>query len=174
MGARGRGPRGCSSRATPAAGGAAAALLAARYSQYRDAPPPGAVIAVDVARWSGGPAAGGVTTAYAASGATSVVQNAQRVAARGICDRHSGHGRVGESTSRLGAHRVQQHVHGLDDEEEHHRRDDEERQQRVEEVAVGEAAAVDREGEARRSRLAADRGDQRRDDVLDERVDDAP
>jgi PPOX class probable F420-dependent enzyme len=28
-------------------------LLAARYPQYRDAPPPGAVIAVDVARWSG-------------------------------------------------------------------------------------------------------------------------
>jgi PPOX class probable F420-dependent enzyme len=28
-------------------------LLAARYEQYRDAPPPGPVIAVDVARWSG-------------------------------------------------------------------------------------------------------------------------
>jgi PPOX class probable F420-dependent enzyme len=35
-------------------------LLAARYPQYRDAPPPGAVIAVDVTRWSGwaGDAAG--------------------------------------------------------------------------------------------------------------------
>jgi PPOX class probable F420-dependent enzyme len=31
----------------------ARALLAARYPQYRDAPPPGVVIAVDVARWSG-------------------------------------------------------------------------------------------------------------------------
>jgi PPOX class probable F420-dependent enzyme len=28
-------------------------LLAARYPQYRAAPPPGVVIAVDVARWSG-------------------------------------------------------------------------------------------------------------------------
>ena len=28
-------------------------LLAARYPQYRDAPPPGTVIAVDVTRWSG-------------------------------------------------------------------------------------------------------------------------
>jgi PPOX class probable F420-dependent enzyme len=34
-------------------------LLAERYPQYRDAPPPGVVIAVDVARWSGW-AAGGV------------------------------------------------------------------------------------------------------------------
>jgi PPOX class probable F420-dependent enzyme len=34
-------------------------LLAARYPQYRDAPPPGVVIAVDVARWSGWAAAAG-------------------------------------------------------------------------------------------------------------------
>jgi PPOX class probable F420-dependent enzyme len=34
------------------------ALLADRYEQYRDAPPPGVVIAVDVARWSGWSAAG--------------------------------------------------------------------------------------------------------------------
>jgi PPOX class probable F420-dependent enzyme len=33
-------------------------LLAARYDQYRAAPPPGVVIAVDVARWSGWTAAG--------------------------------------------------------------------------------------------------------------------
>jgi len=31
----------------------ARALLAARYAPYRDAPPPGAVVAVDVTRWSG-------------------------------------------------------------------------------------------------------------------------
>jgi PPOX class probable F420-dependent enzyme len=31
----------------------ARALLAARYPQYRTQPPPGVVIAVDVARWSG-------------------------------------------------------------------------------------------------------------------------
>jgi PPOX class probable F420-dependent enzyme len=31
----------------------AVALLAARYSQYRDAPPAGPVLAVDVERWSG-------------------------------------------------------------------------------------------------------------------------
>jgi PPOX class probable F420-dependent enzyme len=31
----------------------AIALLAARYSQYRDAPPAGPVLAVDVERWSG-------------------------------------------------------------------------------------------------------------------------
>jgi PPOX class probable F420-dependent enzyme len=39
----------------PGAGEAAHArrLLAARYPQYRDAPPPGVVIAVDVTRWSG-------------------------------------------------------------------------------------------------------------------------
>ena len=34
-------------------------LLAARYEQYRVAPPPGVVIAVDVARWSGWAAAAG-------------------------------------------------------------------------------------------------------------------
>jgi PPOX class probable F420-dependent enzyme len=33
-------------------------LLAARYPQYRAAPPPGVVVAVDVARWSGWAAAG--------------------------------------------------------------------------------------------------------------------
>jgi PPOX class probable F420-dependent enzyme len=37
----------------------ARAHLADRYSQYRDAPPPGVVIAVDVTRWSGWSAAGG-------------------------------------------------------------------------------------------------------------------
>jgi PPOX class probable F420-dependent enzyme len=31
----------------------ARALLAERYAQYRDAPPAGVVVAVDVARWSG-------------------------------------------------------------------------------------------------------------------------
>jgi PPOX class probable F420-dependent enzyme len=36
----------------------ARALLAERYAQYRDAPPPGVVIAVDVARWSGWAASG--------------------------------------------------------------------------------------------------------------------
>jgi hypothetical protein len=34
-------------------------LLATRYEQYRDAPPPGPVIAVAVERWSGWSAAGG-------------------------------------------------------------------------------------------------------------------
>jgi PPOX class probable F420-dependent enzyme len=33
-------------------------LLAGRYAQYRTAPPPGVVIAVDVARWSGWSAGG--------------------------------------------------------------------------------------------------------------------
>jgi PPOX class probable F420-dependent enzyme len=44
----------------PAAAEAARAreLLAARYEQYRDAPPPGPVIAVDVGRWSGWAASG--------------------------------------------------------------------------------------------------------------------
>src|SRR4051794_17354168 len=37
----------------------ARALLAGRYPQYRDAPPPGVVVAVDVARWSGWSASGG-------------------------------------------------------------------------------------------------------------------
>jgi PPOX class probable F420-dependent enzyme len=36
----------------------ALALLSHRYRQYRAAPPPGVVIAVDVARWSGWAAAG--------------------------------------------------------------------------------------------------------------------
>jgi PPOX class probable F420-dependent enzyme len=36
----------------------ARALLAGRYAQYRAAPPPGVVIAVDVARWSGWAASG--------------------------------------------------------------------------------------------------------------------
>jgi PPOX class probable F420-dependent enzyme len=36
----------------------ARALLAERYPQYADAPPPGVVIAVDVARWSGWAGAG--------------------------------------------------------------------------------------------------------------------
>jgi PPOX class probable F420-dependent enzyme len=36
----------------------ARALLAERYAQYRAAPPPGVVIAVDVARWSGWAAGG--------------------------------------------------------------------------------------------------------------------
>jgi PPOX class probable F420-dependent enzyme len=35
----------------------ARALLAARYPQYREAPPPGVAIAVDVTRWSGWSAA---------------------------------------------------------------------------------------------------------------------
>ena len=39
--------------------GRARDLLAARYPQYRDRPPPGPVIAVDVERWSGWAAAGG-------------------------------------------------------------------------------------------------------------------
>jgi PPOX class probable F420-dependent enzyme len=34
-------------------------LLSGRYRQYREAPPPGVVIAVDVARWSGWVATGG-------------------------------------------------------------------------------------------------------------------
>ena len=38
--------------------GRARGLLAERYAQYRDAPPPGMVIAVDVARWSGWAAGG--------------------------------------------------------------------------------------------------------------------
>jgi len=38
--------------------GRARALLAERYPRYRDAPPPGVVVAVDVARWSGWSAAG--------------------------------------------------------------------------------------------------------------------
>jgi hypothetical protein len=37
--------------------GRAIALLAARYPQYRDTPPQGAVVAVDVERWSGWSAA---------------------------------------------------------------------------------------------------------------------
>jgi PPOX class probable F420-dependent enzyme len=36
----------------------ALALLVARYAQYRDAPPAGPVVAVDVMRWSGWSAAG--------------------------------------------------------------------------------------------------------------------
>jgi PPOX class probable F420-dependent enzyme len=36
----------------------ARALLAARYPQYREAPPPGVAIAVDVTRWSGWSATG--------------------------------------------------------------------------------------------------------------------
>ena len=146
--ARATGSRGCSTPATPRRRTPAPlGPLAARYPQYRDAPPPGTVIAVDVTRWSGWAGAAALTTAYAGSGATSVVQNAHRVAARGICDRHSGHGRVGDSTSGSVRELVHQDVHRLDDEEEHHRRDDEERQDRVEEVAVGEAAPVDRERE---------------------------
>ncbi|MEA2246198.1 MAG: hypothetical protein QOH46_727 [Solirubrobacteraceae bacterium] len=43
--------------ADPAAG-PARELLAARYPQYREAPPAGTVVAVDVARWSGWAAAG--------------------------------------------------------------------------------------------------------------------
>jgi PPOX class probable F420-dependent enzyme len=45
-------------------------LLAERYPQYRAAPPPGAVIAIDVARWSGwaGDAAGAPTTPAAPTG----------------------------------------------------------------------------------------------------------
>jgi hypothetical protein len=41
-----------------AAAGRARELLAARYEQYRDAPPPGPVIAVAVRRWSGWAATG--------------------------------------------------------------------------------------------------------------------
>jgi PPOX class probable F420-dependent enzyme len=37
----------------------ARALLAERYPQYREAPPPGVAIAVNVTRWSGWAAAGG-------------------------------------------------------------------------------------------------------------------
>jgi PPOX class probable F420-dependent enzyme len=37
---------------------AAIALLVERYAQYRDAPPAGAVVAVDVERWTGWRAAG--------------------------------------------------------------------------------------------------------------------
>jgi PPOX class probable F420-dependent enzyme len=37
----------------------ARALLAERYPQYRDAPPPGVAIAVEVTRWSGWAATGG-------------------------------------------------------------------------------------------------------------------
>jgi PPOX class probable F420-dependent enzyme len=40
-----------------AEGGRAVELLAARYAQYRDAPPQGPVLAVDVERWSGWSAA---------------------------------------------------------------------------------------------------------------------
>jgi PPOX class probable F420-dependent enzyme len=39
--------------------GKARALLAERYPQYAEAPPPGVVIAVDVTRWSGWAARGG-------------------------------------------------------------------------------------------------------------------
>jgi PPOX class probable F420-dependent enzyme len=39
--------------------GRARALLADRYAPYRDAPPPGVAIAVDVERWSGWEAAAG-------------------------------------------------------------------------------------------------------------------
>ena len=39
-------------------GAGAVALLVARYAPYRSQPPPGPVIAVDVARWSGWSAAG--------------------------------------------------------------------------------------------------------------------
>ena len=39
--------------------GRARGLLAGRYPQYRDAPPPGVAIAVDVERWSGWAASGG-------------------------------------------------------------------------------------------------------------------
>ncbi len=53
--------------------------------------------------------------------------------------------RAGRVHRRLRAGTREQRVHGPDHEEEHHRGDDHKGQQRVEEVAVAEGAAVDRE-----------------------------
>src|SRR5438874_452600 len=64
--------------------------------------------------------------------------------------------------------RVRDHHQEVDD-----GRDDQERQEHVDEVAVRELAVVDREIERAEVRLAADGGDQGRDQVLDEGGDDA-
>jgi len=42
-----------------AEGAAALGLLSARYAPYREAPPPGPLLAIDVARWSGWEASAG-------------------------------------------------------------------------------------------------------------------
>src|SRR5437764_1486714 len=68
----------------------------------------------------------------------------------------------------LGAPARHQRVHRLDNQEEEDRGDHEERDQGVDECAVEEVALVGREAEAAEVRLAADRGDQRRDEVGDE------
>ena len=63
-------------------------------------------------------------------------------------------------------------VHGHYDEEEDNGGDDHEREHLVEEVAVAKRAAVDREVQRREIGLTTDRGEQRRDEVGDESVDD--
>src|ERR1700733_5550124 len=60
---------------------------------------------------------------------------------------------------------LHQRVDGLDDEEEDGGCDREEGDQHVDEVAVGEGAAVDREHQVGEVGLADDRGDDRRDQV---------
>ena len=81
---------------------------------------------------------------------------------------HSGHSlRVRILLGAAGHERVDRRH----DEEEHRGGDRHEREHVVEEVAVGEVAAVDRERQRGEVRLAEDRGDDRRDDVGDERLD---
>ena len=93
-----------------------------------------------------------------------------RRALTGIALVHSGHSFVVGVL--LGAPRHQR-VDRPRPEEEHRRGDGHERDQRVEEVAV-EVAAVDRERQVPEVGLAEDQGDDRRQEVGDERLDDAP
>lgn len=64
-----------------------------------------------------------------------------------------------------------QAVHRHYYQEEDHSRDDEERDHRVYELSDAEDAVVDLEGDAREIRLSAYRGDQRRNEILDQRGD---
>jgi hypothetical protein len=98
-----------------------------------------------------------------------VVQCEQRRAATGMTLRHSGTFARRRLLAPPGPRGDQ--LHRLDDEEEHRRGDRGERDQRVDEVAVAEAAVVDREREAAEVGLADDRRDDRGDQVGDERID---
>jgi hypothetical protein len=79
---------------------------------------------------------------------------------------------VQKAQRRLGAAPRHQRVHGDHDEEEHGRGYRQERDHGVQEVAVPEHAAIDREGEAREIVLAENRGDDRRDQIRHEGGDD--
>jgi hypothetical protein len=65
---------------------------------------------------------------------------------------------------------LEQQRHRLDDEEVDDRGDHQEGEQRVQEVAVGKARAVDREGQAAEVGLAADRRYQGSDEVAHDRA----